>query len=79
MHYGEPLVEGTLRIWKQIGARDRRRVDFPASDGIARRACHHTIRNEDCDEILYILDPSSEVSTTRESGWVNVLIRWPIV
>ena len=19
MHYGEPLVEGTLRIWKQIG------------------------------------------------------------
>ena len=73
MHYGEPLVEGTLRIWKQIGR-------ATGAESISLRVMEFapglspTIRNEDCDEILYILDPSSEVSTTRESGWVNVLI-----
>jgi mannose-6-phosphate isomerase-like protein (cupin superfamily) len=73
MHYGEPLVEGTLRIWKQIGratgaqAISLRVMEF--APGLSP-----TIRNEDCDEILYVLDPSSEVSTTGGSGWVSVLI-----
>jgi len=71
MHDGEPLVRGTLRIWKQIGR-------ATGAQAISLRVMEYapglspTIQNEDCDEILYVL--GSEVSTTRGSGWVNVLI-----
>jgi mannose-6-phosphate isomerase-like protein (cupin superfamily) len=71
MHYGEPLVEGTLRIWKQIGratgaqAISLRVMEF--APGLSP-----TIQNEDSDEILYML--GSDLSTNRGSGWVNVLI-----
>jgi mannose-6-phosphate isomerase-like protein (cupin superfamily) len=74
MDYGEPLVEGTLRIWKQIGratgaqAISLRVMEF--APGLSP-----TIRNDDSDEILYVLDATcGEVSTTRSSVWVNVLI-----
>lgn len=80
MHYGEPLVEGTLRIWKQIGratgaqAISLRVMEF--APGLSP-----AIRNDDGDEILYVLDATqedaddrSEISTTRGSGWVNVRI-----
>jgi mannose-6-phosphate isomerase-like protein (cupin superfamily) len=73
MHYGEPLVEGTLRIWKQIGratgaqAISLRVMEF--APGLSP-----TIQNEDCDEILYVLDGRDEVSTTRGSGRVDLLI-----
>lgn len=76
MHYGEPLVAGMLRIWKQIGratgaqAISLRVMEF--APGLSPQ-----IRNEDCDEILYVLDTRddrNEVSTTRGSGWVNLLI-----
>jgi hypothetical protein len=52
MHDGEPLVRGTLRIWKQIGratgaqAISLRVMEF--APGLSP-----TIQNEDCDEILY--------------------------
>ena len=71
MHYGEPLAEGTLRIWRQIGratgaqAISLRVMEF--APGLSP-----TIRNDDNDEILYVLD--GEVSTTRGSGWVNLLL-----
>jgi mannose-6-phosphate isomerase-like protein (cupin superfamily) len=71
MHYGEPLVAGTLRIWKQIGratgaqAISLRVMEF--APGLSP-----TIRNDDSDEILYVL--GTEVSTTHGSGWVKVLI-----
>lgn len=76
MHYGEPLVEGTLRIWKQIGratgaqAISLRVMEF--GPGLSP-----SIRNGDSDEILYLLetrDDGNEVSTTRSNGWVNLLI-----
>ena len=76
MHYGEPLVEGTLRVWKQIGratgaqAISLRGMEF--APGLSPR-----IRNNACDEILYVLntcDDRDEVSTTRGSESVNLLI-----
>ena len=55
MHDGEPLVEGTLRIWQQIGratgaqAISLRVMEF--APGLSP-----TIQNDDCDQILYLLD-----------------------
>ena len=55
MHDGEPLVEGTLRMWNQIGratgaqAISLRVMEF--APGLSPR-----IRNDDCDEILYVLE-----------------------
>jgi mannose-6-phosphate isomerase-like protein (cupin superfamily) len=72
MHDGEPLVRGTLRIWKQIGratgaqAISLRVMEF--APGLSP-----TIQNEDCDEILYLLKSSDEVGT-RGSEWINLLI-----
>jgi mannose-6-phosphate isomerase-like protein (cupin superfamily) len=71
MHYGEPLVEGTLRIWKQIGRATGAQAISLRVMGFAL-GLSPTIQNEDCDEILYVL--GSEVSTIRGSGWVNVMI-----
>ena len=79
MHDGAPLVEGTLRIWRQVGratgaqAISLRVMEFAPGMSPA-------IRNDDCDQILYLLDSASsdpagnEVSTARGSGWVNLLI-----
>ena len=80
MREGEPLIEGTLRIWNRIGratgalAISLRVMEF--APGLSPG-----IRN-DCDEILYVLDEHwnfgqtnrNEVSTTRVSGWVNAFI-----
>lgn len=75
MHDGAPLVEGTLRIWSQVGR-------ATGAQAISLRIMEFTpgmspaIRNDDCDQILYVLDSSSsdpagnEVSTAR----VNLLI-----
>src|SRR2546423_15645322 len=78
MREGEPLEEGTLRIWKQIGratgaqAISLRVMEF--APGLSP-----TIRNGDCDEILYMLGSErgsvgSEVGTACGSGWVNLQI-----
>lgn len=76
MHYGEPLVQGTLRIWKQVGratgaqAISLRVMEF--APGLSP-----AIRNDDCDEILYVLntrDGGNEVITNCDSGWINLLI-----
>src|SRR6266702_3971668 len=81
MREGQPLTEGTLRIWNQIGratgaqAISLRIMEF--APGLSPG-----IQNGECDEILYVLDGSresaragdSEVSTTPGSGWVNLLI-----
>lgn len=54
MHYGEPLVEGTLRIWNQIGcatgaqAISLRVLEF--APGLSP-----TIKNDEGDQILYVL------------------------
>ena len=81
MHDGASLVEGTLRVWNRIGRAS-------GAQAISLRVMEFApglspgIRNDDCDEILYVLDRSwpapradrNEVSTTRVSGWVNLLI-----
>src|SRR5229473_593933 len=79
MREGEPLTEGTLRIWNRIGR-------ATAAQAISLRVMEFApglspgIRNDDCDEILYVLGGEfgssvrDEVSTTRVSGWVNAFI-----
>lgn len=65
MHDGEPLAEGTLRIWNQIGrttgaqAISLRILEF--APGLSP-----AIRNRNCDEILYVLD--SERGLVAERG-----------
>src|SRR5437763_4061444 len=79
LHDGTPLVEGTLRVWNQVGgatgaqAISLRVMEFAPGMSPA-------IRNDDCDQILYLIDSASsdpagdEVSTARVSGWVSLLI-----
>jgi mannose-6-phosphate isomerase-like protein (cupin superfamily) len=56
MREGEPVVNGTLRIWNQIGK-------ATGAQAISLRVMEFApglspgIRNGDCDEILYLLDP----------------------
>src|SRR5712691_10516203 len=79
MREGASLVEGTLRIWNRIGR-------ATGAQAISLRVMEFApglspgIRNEDCDEILYVLDGEfgnpvrHEVSTNRVSGSVSLLI-----
>jgi mannose-6-phosphate isomerase-like protein (cupin superfamily) len=81
MREGASVIEGTLRIWNRIGR-------ATGAQAISLRVLEFApglspgIRNEDCDEVLYVLDGSwaaprsdrDEVSTTRVAGWVNLLI-----
>src|SRR6266478_7670799 len=81
MREGASVVEGTLRIWNRIGR-------ATGAQAISLRVMEFApglspgIRNGECDEILYVLDGGwaappldrDEVSTTRVSGWVNLLI-----
>ena len=81
MREGEPLIEGTLHIWNRIG-------HATGAQAISLRVMEFApglspgIRNEDCDEILYVLEGDwaasrsdhDEVSTTRVSGWVKAFI-----
>jgi mannose-6-phosphate isomerase-like protein (cupin superfamily) len=70
MREGEPQVNGTLRIWNQIGK-------ITGAQAISLRVMEFapglspTIRNDDCDQVLYVLD---EVRTACVSGRVNLLI-----
>src|SRR6266478_1205502 len=79
MREGVPVEHGALRIWNQIGR-------ATGAQAISLRVLEFApglspgIRNDECDEILYALDSSwksestVEVSTTRVSGWANLLI-----
>ena len=80
MHDGAPLVEGTLRIWNQVGC-------ATGAQAISLRVMEFApglspaIRNDNCDQILYVLDcwergrpVRNEVSTARGSRWANLLI-----
>src|SRR5712692_1811515 len=79
MREGASVVEGTLRIWNRIGR-------ATSAQAISLRVMEFApglspgIRNDHCDEILYVLDDDfkssvrDEVSTTRVSEWVNLSI-----
>src|SRR6266511_430509 len=77
---GAPVEHGTLRIWNQIGR-------ATGAQAISLRVMEFApglspgIRNDSCDEILYVPEWDSEsaradreVSTTCVSGGVNLLI-----
>ena len=69
MREGVPVVEGTLRIWNQIGkttgaqAISLRVMEF--APGLSP-----AIRNVDCDEILYVLGDGFD----NEASEINLLI-----
>jgi mannose-6-phosphate isomerase-like protein (cupin superfamily) len=77
MREGEPFTHGTVRIWNRIGR-------ATGAQAISLRVMEFApgmspgIRNDECDEILYVLEPAhparNEVSATRVSGWINLLI-----
>src|SRR5438105_15151843 len=83
MHDGAPIARGSLRIWKQIG---RATGAAAISLNVLEFApgLSPAIRNDNCDQILYVLERElglergrpvrNEVSTARGSGWVNLLI-----
>jgi len=81
MREGAPVKHGTLRLWNQIGrATGAQAISLRIMEFVP--GLSPGIQNGECDEILYVLDSSresaragdSEVSTTRGSGWVSVLI-----
>src|SRR5204862_1230400 len=79
MRAGEPVVNGTLHIWNQIGK-------ATGAQAISLRVMEFApglspgIRNGDCDEILYVVSSGlsdadqNQVSTTRVSRSINLLI-----
>ncbi|MDX6530669.1 MAG: hypothetical protein QOH41_2959 [Blastocatellia bacterium] len=80
MREGVPVVNGTLRIWNQVGRATGAQAISLRILGFAP-GLSPAIRNADCDEILYVLDTpehehsvSSEVSTACGSGRAKILI-----
>lgn len=77
MREGEPVTSGTLTIWPQIGravgarAISLRILEF--APGLSPG-----IRNQDCDEILYVLGwgyaPTNDSSRVGDSGLATVFI-----
>jgi mannose-6-phosphate isomerase-like protein (cupin superfamily) len=76
MREGASLVEGTLRIWNRIGRAS-------GAQAISLRVMEFApglspgIRNDDCDEILYVLDREFAMpihADVKTSGRVNVFI-----
>ena len=66
MHDGEPFVERTLRVWPQIGratgaqAISLRIMEFGAG-------MSPTIQNDECDQILYVLNRSQPAELSGRS------------
>ena len=55
MREGDPLIAGTLRIWNRIGrATGARAISLRVLEFAP--GLSPVIRNDDCDEILYVLD-----------------------
>jgi mannose-6-phosphate isomerase-like protein (cupin superfamily) len=73
MYEGEPLVNGGLRIWKQVGratgaqAISLRVMEFAPGMSSA-------VRNSECDEILYILNRGHLASAPSERQPARILI-----
>lgn len=64
MREDDPLVAGTLRIWNRIGrATGARAISLRIMEFAP--GLSPGIRNADCDEILYVLDPERESGVDR--------------
>jgi len=70
MHDGTPLIEGTLRIWNQVGR-------ATGAQSISLRVMEFapglspTIRNDECDQIFYLLERGQPA---RNEVGTNLLI-----
>jgi mannose-6-phosphate isomerase-like protein (cupin superfamily) len=78
IHDGGPWVEGTMRVWRQVGrATGAQAISLSVMEFAP--GLSPTIQNDFCDQILYLLDnanlgpESDEVSTTCGSGWVAII------
>jgi len=78
MHDGEPLVERGVRVWRQVGrATGAQAISLSVLEFAP--GLSPTIQNDECDQILYLLDNghsvacSDEVSTTRGSRWLAII------
>jgi mannose-6-phosphate isomerase-like protein (cupin superfamily) len=81
MHDGEPLVAGGLRLWRQVGrATGAQAISLSVMEFAPGLSA--TIQNDDCDQILYLLDnghsvaerdQDDEVRTARGSGWFAII------
>lgn len=79
MREGEPVANGTLRIWNQVGkATGAQAISLRVME--FAKGVSPGIRNGDCDEILYVLGSDlsdsdrNDASITRVGGWVSLLI-----
>src|SRR5215471_2447892 len=58
MHDGQPLIAGTLRVWPQIGrATGAQAISLSVLE--CATGLSPTMRNYDCDQILYLLNRDS--------------------
>src|SRR5215471_4989177 len=72
MHEGQPLVAGTLRVWPQIGrATGAEAISLSVME--FGRGLSPTMRNDDCDQILYLLNQDSGPGS-NDSRRVTIVI-----
>ena len=66
MHEGEPLVAGTLRVWPQIGrAKGAQAISLNVME--FETGMSPSISNEDCDQILYLLNNDSDSASNNSN------------
>ncbi|HEX3143445.1 MAG TPA: cupin domain-containing protein [Pyrinomonadaceae bacterium] len=69
MHDGEPLVHGTLRVWRQVGrATGAHAISLSVMEFAPGLSA--AMHNGDCDQILYLLN--DEVGAARGVGLVSI-------
>jgi len=69
MHDGEPLVHGTLRVWRQVGrATGAHAISLSVIEFAPGMSA--AMQNGDCDQILYLLN--DEVGGARGVGLASI-------
>ena len=67
MREGVPVKDGTLRVWRQIGrgtgAREISLRVLEFASGVSPG-----LRNESCDEILYVMEGGNEQAMSRKGA-----------
>jgi mannose-6-phosphate isomerase-like protein (cupin superfamily) len=67
MHEGEPLVQGTLRVWPQIGrATGAEAISLSVMEFATGMS--PTIHNDHCDQIVYLLSNESRPASKGSSA-----------
>src|SRR5690349_2720664 len=66
MHDGEPLVQGTLHVWRQVGrATGAHAISLSVMEFAPGTS--PAMQNSDCDQLLYLLN---EEVGARGNGWL---------